>query len=240
MSNAPSRDLISTVAQALSATGVSDDVGLLVLAALQGEQELHELLEGTASETTTGSAGQPHSVPELARAYLSAIEVEGFRGIGPLARLDLPVGPGLTVISGRNGCGKSSFAEALEVALTSNSYRWKNRTAAVWKEAWRNVHQPETARITVELAVQDQPLTTVGAEWDKDATLQDVRTWTQVHGQKRQVGLSGAGLGPARWRPTGPCCPTTSSARWSPSRASCTRRWRPSWVWSRSPTPRHG
>ncbi|GLY19728.1 hypothetical protein Kisp01_67420 [Kineosporia sp. NBRC 101677] len=181
------------MAQALSATGVSDDVGLLVLAALQGEQELHELLEGTASETTTGSAGQPHSVPEPARAYLSAIEVEGFRGIGPLARLDLPVGPGLTVISGRNGCGKSSFAEALEVALTSNSYRWKNRTAAVWKEAWRNVHQPETARITVELAVQDQPLTTVGAEWDKDATLQDVRTWTQVHGQKRQAGLSGLG-----------------------------------------------
>ncbi|GAB3283121.1 ATP-binding protein [Kineosporia babensis] len=191
-----SKDLISTVVDALSSQGISDEVGVLVVAAMQGEKELYECIEGAEDARPEPIAQLTEPAPEPARAYLAAIEVEGFRGIGPTSRLELPLGPGLTVISGRNGCGKSSFAEALEVALTSNSYRWKNRNAA-WRESWRNVHQTENTRITIELAVQDQPLTAVGVEWEKDTKLQDARTWTQARGQRRQPGLSGLGWGAA-------------------------------------------
>ena len=85
------------------------------------------------------SAARPPDRPAL--AYLAAITVEGFRGVGPPATLELPPGPGLTLVVGRNGSGKSSFAEALEVALTGETFRWQARSA-VWREAWRNLHHP--------------------------------------------------------------------------------------------------
>jgi len=37
------------------------------------------------------------------RAYLKGITVEGFRGIGPKITLTLQPGPGLAVVTGRNG-----------------------------------------------------------------------------------------------------------------------------------------
>lgn len=67
--------------------------------------------------------------PKPVGAYLSSIEVAGFRGIGARRKLALHPGPGITVVAGRNGSGKSSFAEALEFALTGDSYRWRGRPA---------------------------------------------------------------------------------------------------------------
>src|SRR5687768_843175 len=55
--------------------------------------------------------------PPPIRAWVNRIGVTGFRGVGPTQALDLQPGPGLTIVVGRNGSGKSSFAEALEVAL---------------------------------------------------------------------------------------------------------------------------
>ncbi|WP_179275779.1 ATP-binding protein [Rhodococcus sp. 06-418-5] len=40
---------------------------------------------------------------------------------------------------GRNGSGKSSFAEALEFAVTGEGYRWKDK-ASLWADSWRNLH----------------------------------------------------------------------------------------------------
>ena len=67
-------------------------------------------------------------------AYLKTIHARGFRDSGPAATLELESTPGLTIVAGRNGSGKSSFYEALEMALTGNTYRWNKNTkqAAVW------------------------------------------------------------------------------------------------------------
>ena len=51
----------------------------------------------------------------------------------------------LTLVVGRNGSGKSSFAEAAELALTGVTRRWEGR-AAVWREGWRNLHDGSASR----------------------------------------------------------------------------------------------
>ena len=89
-------------------------------------------MQVTDQETAVHAVGR-------GRAYLKAITVQGFRGISPKITLTLQPGPGLTVVTGRNGSGKSSFAEAAELALTGENKRWSDRTA-MWKDGWRNLH----------------------------------------------------------------------------------------------------
>src|SRR5690606_7594716 len=102
-------------------------------------------------------------------AYLASIEVAGFRGIGPLSKLELEPGPGLTVVVGRNGSGKSSFAEALEVLLTGDSYRWKNKPAE-WKSGWRNLHTSGEVSVVARFAVEgDTHPVVVTRRWDDSA-----------------------------------------------------------------------
>jgi recombinational DNA repair ATPase RecF len=127
----------------------SDAWSRLVLAALDGPAALEGGLSGAAAEPRGDAARR---APTLGGAFLRSIAVEGFRGIGPARRLELRPGPGLTLVVGRNGSGKSSFAEGLEVLLTGDSLRWKER-AAVWREGWRNLHHPMAgleAAFTVE------------------------------------------------------------------------------------------
>src|SRR5258706_16432709 len=125
--------------------------GALVLGALAGRDGLEAELAGSAA-SPEGEAVR--ALPTPAGAYLRSIVVEGFRGIGPPQVLDLAPGPGLTLVVGRNGSGKSSFAEALEVLLTGDSLRWKER-AAVWREGWRNLHHP-AASISAVFLIEGQ------------------------------------------------------------------------------------
>lgn len=73
-----------------------------------------ELARAVGGETGARSApaGQreEHHVPK--RACLTSISVEGFRDIGQRTELPLNPGPGLVLVTGRNGSGKSSLAEA--------------------------------------------------------------------------------------------------------------------------------
>ena len=97
----------------------------------------------------------PHSTPEAPPHRLPPpITAQGFRGIGPQATLDLTPGPGLTLVVGRNGSGKSSFAEGLELLFTGDTYRWSQRSK-VWRDGWRNLHHPKAA-LAAEFALEGE------------------------------------------------------------------------------------
>src|SRR5207244_1978449 len=114
------------------------------------------------------------------------ITVEGFRGVGPSATLELTPGPGLTLVIGRNGSGKSSFVEALEVLLTGDSRRWSDRRDKAWKDGWRNLHHPSPTRIEAEFALDGVAATTnVAKEWKPGTDLDTAETVAQTRGQPR-------------------------------------------------------
>lgn len=162
----------------------------LALGALLGDEELQAALAGEASDRPARD-DVPSGAP--VGAYLSSLSVRGFRGIGPEARIDLTPGPGLTIVVGRNGSGKSSFSEALEVLLTGESYRWKKR-AKVWKDGWRNLHADEPPRVLARFAADGLPgemvveRTWEAGEKDADAAA----TVVQLPGRKR-TDLAGIG-----------------------------------------------
>lgn len=171
--------------------GIDDHAADLLLASLGGPEQLEAALAGERparpkSEPAQGGGTAPG-------AFLASIEATGFRGIGPTARLELTPGPGLTVVVGRNGSGKSSFAEALEVVLTGDSWRWRNKSA-VWKQGWRNLHVPTGAKVEATFVVEGATgPTTVTREWPDDASdTTGADTSVQPHGQ-RKTDLAGYG-----------------------------------------------
>ncbi|MBK6918560.1 MAG: AAA family ATPase [Deltaproteobacteria bacterium] len=118
----------------------------LVDAACRGPQALARQLASPQGDTREPAAHDPPQAATQRPIYLERLVVQGFRGIGPEATLRLHPAPGLTLVVGRNGCGKSSFAEALEALLTGTSSRWRDRHVA-WRQGWRNLHEGNT-RIT--------------------------------------------------------------------------------------------
>ena len=146
--------------------------GLLVLAALEGDEALDRALSGDAGDRDAFSTADTDAGDVSAsRAYLDTISVQGFRGIGAACDLRITPGAGFTLVVGRNGSGKSSFAEALELLLTGQNRRWEDRSA-VWKGGWRNLHWSGPVAIAATLAVEGrrQPLA-VRREWAADADL---------------------------------------------------------------------
>ncbi len=124
----------------------------LILAAFEGPDALTAVLSGAARTAGTQSRT---AAAKLGGTFLNSIEVEGFRGIGPSVTLKLPRGPGLTLVVGRNGSGKSSLAEALEMLLTGANQRWVGRPR-VWVEGWRNLHH-QPPKITANFGVEQRP-----------------------------------------------------------------------------------
>jgi hypothetical protein len=124
---------------------------------------------------------------------LTSVTVRGFRGIGPSRTAEFPPGPGLTVVTGRNGSGKSSFAEAIEVALTGANRRWLGDDGKpahpLQQHGWRNLHHPQDPRIDLNVLVpgRSSPVTIT-------------RTWPGepfTDSQAVATGLSGPGPVPA-------------------------------------------
>jgi recombinational DNA repair ATPase RecF len=187
------------------AASKDDSWKLLVLAALEGDEGLGRALAsdtiatkaapaGLATTARDKSKGKTKSAPSPSKgaattaeapvAYLRSITVEGFRGVGKPVALELPPGPGLTLVIGRNGSGKSSFAEGLELLLTGETYRWLNR-AKIWKEGWRNLHHPH-AVIQAEFSLQGEPKPcALALEWPDGDVLESGRRTAQIRGKER-------------------------------------------------------
>ncbi len=172
--------ILRLVASRLEADGSAGERwSALVLAALDGGEGLEVALRGGAAPRAAAVAQRE---PARVGAYLHKLAVEGFRGIGPSQTLELRPGPGLTLVVGRNGSGKSSFAEALEVLVTGDSQRWKER-AAVWREGWRNLHHPE-AGVTATFLVEGQrEPCLVTRRWTKDAPFEAAEVAVQLDGK---------------------------------------------------------
>ena len=175
------RSVEEIILEKLKDDKVPGQVANLIISAMRGD----EVAQAPRKRPPTApSPGGERG--ELRRAYLQAITVEGFRGIGPQVALPLQPGPGLTLVTGRNGSGKSSIAEAAELALTGQNRRWTDR-AAVWKEGWRNLHEPGAPAIAVDMTEDGQPGTmTVAMEWPTGADLDDAQTLIAANGGPRQ------------------------------------------------------
>jgi len=163
--------------------GLPDKVPELVLAALLGEIE--ECLGGKAPSKPSA---EPEEAEEPVRAYIESITVQGFRGIGPKAELPLTPGPGLTLVVGRNGSGKSSFAEALELLLTGDNQRWSSSRSKIWKEGWRNLHQPDSTKIEASLLIDGQAGAFVASRaWDAKDELDDSEATVTHNGKTSPI-----------------------------------------------------
>ncbi|HEY1135454.1 MAG TPA: AAA family ATPase [Nocardioides sp.] len=187
-------ELIAWVDEQIEATGLDVEVGLVVLAALASDTELDAFLGGgDAPRRVDRGSGQVAAAVEAGGTFLTSIEVEGFRGIGPATRLTLDPRPGLTIVAGRNGSGKSSLSEALELALTGDTYRWRHKQGVSWREHWRNLHHRDAA-ITVGLVEEGEGALEVRARWAPEVTDVSHRTLTaQRPGQKQLDGVSALG-----------------------------------------------
>lgn len=168
LDTAGAASLAALVAQRIAGDPtVSPEVAAVVLEVLDVRQ---------AASSAAGSAGTDGF--DVAGVFLRAIRVRGFRGIGAQAELELRPGPGLTLVVGRNGSGKSSFAEAAELAMTGGNRRWEGRSAE-WREGWRNLHDGAGTRIELELLTAGtEPAPLVVKEWTARAALDEAR-WSR-------------------------------------------------------------
>jgi AAA domain len=182
--------LLGLVLERLDRDPLPESAADLLLAACEGDDPLADALGGTpvgrpSTPTSPGVVGEP------AGAYLTSITVAGFRGIGPAATLPVAPGPGLTLVLGRNGSGKSSFAEGLEVLLTGGLRQWDDRTA-VWQEGWRNLHHSGDPAIRAELLLEGKGSATVERHWAPESSLNAGQATVQVAGERR-VGVDALG-----------------------------------------------
>jgi recombinational DNA repair ATPase RecF len=160
---------------------LGEQARVMIIAACRSDEALAAALGGEAIPSETRS--RPRTGDGRHPALLQSIRVEGFRGVGPAATLEISPGPGLTLVVGRNGSGKSSFAEALELLLTGDNSRWSTRSA-IWKEGWRNLHHAD-ARIDAEFVLEGaKGKTSISRRWAPGAKLEEAETLVSVPGSE--------------------------------------------------------
>ena len=147
---------------------VDEQVAALVDAACAGDAAIQAVLDGEPRPPRK----QSERTGEAPGAYVEEIQVTGFRGVGPRVKLSLDPGPGLTVIFGRNGSGKSSFSEGLETLLTGSCSRFIGRRSKLWEKGWRNLHVSDKARVEARLTIEGKPPLHLVRSWRKDAELE--------------------------------------------------------------------
>ncbi|MEV5347415.1 AAA family ATPase [Streptomyces achromogenes] len=166
--------------------------GSSTLSRLTGRLEASALAEATKEmlrEALGGVSTDAHAPvgphPEQ-RVFLESISVSGYRGIGRTARLPLSAKPGVTLVVGRNGSGKSSFAEGAETAFTGRTARLDKQRGEVWRRHWRNLHDGAEPKVEVRLALGgDARPSTLTCTWpSNDVTAPEVEFKRPGHGRR--------------------------------------------------------
>ena len=221
-------DLRRLVHDRLSSEGLlQKNWSSLVLAACDGRDAVEGLL---LNAKAAAKPSAPAGTKKRAGAYLTSLTVEGFRGIGPKQTLTFTPGPGLTIVVGRNGSGKSSFAEALEVLLTGDSKRWSDRSK-IWKEGWRNLHQAHPAAIEAELLLEGGKGTQRSRARGTRRPALEAQKVGRPAEREAQDHAAGAGVDSTRSSRIARSFPTTSWARcWTKDPRNSTTRCR--WCWA--------
>jgi uncharacterized Zn finger protein (UPF0148 family)/energy-coupling factor transporter ATP-binding protein EcfA2 len=161
----------------------------LVLAACDGDPGLSRYLDDGVEPAKPKKAAKAKGkgeaeIQEAPRAYLETIAVRGFRGIGPESAVKLRPGPGLTLVIGRNGSGKSSFAEGLEVLLTGTSVRWSDKGSRFWKEGWRNLHEGAEPQVRARMIAEGLGPVELTRSWTAEQEVDDGSTVATGSGRK--------------------------------------------------------
>lgn len=154
-----------------------------VLAAFDGAAAFEAALKPDAPIGPLKTAGSAPPFVQPKKAFLQEVRVRGFRGIGPEAVLSINPGPGLTLVVGRNGSGKSSFAEAAELLITRGNARWDERSSQ-WKDGFRNLHEPQSS-IGARFTVEGGRSCDVRVEWAEGAGLPERSDYVQFSGEPR-------------------------------------------------------
>ncbi|WP_112466052.1 AAA family ATPase [Streptomyces triticisoli] len=155
---------------------------LEVSALAEAAKEIIREALGEAGADSGASVG-PHPDHQV---FLESISVSGFRGIGRKARLPLSAKPGVTLVVGRNGSGKSSFAEGAETAFTGRTARLDRQRGEVWRRHWRNLHDGADPKVEVRLAIAGDPRSsTLTCTWPgDDVTTPEVEFKRPGHGRR--------------------------------------------------------
>lgn len=174
-------DLAETVAGLAAAANLGRTAQSLLWGAFDGDDALGRAIDGQRVDPPPAATATARPAP----VWLSSVAVEGFRGVGPRAELLLSPQPGLTLVIGRNGSGKSTFAEGLEALLTGDNLRWRDRPKA-WQEGWRNLHAEGPTTVSAELQLEGH-----------QGPIELTRTWGDDFDDSTIVGQSGGtGLEP--------------------------------------------
>ncbi|UTI65196.1 AAA family ATPase [Paraconexibacter antarcticus] len=147
---------------------------------------------GAAPAGSDAAAASGDAATTREQVYLRSVTVEGFRGIGPAATLELDARPGLTVVVGRNGSGKSSFAEGLELLATGATKRWEGKSRG-WTDTWQCLHHGGPTRLQAEFVVagDDTPVVLEQA-WGRGAEYTDASGRTDADAVLRAHGWDAA------------------------------------------------
>ncbi|MEM6292331.1 MAG: AAA family ATPase [Myxococcota bacterium] len=149
-------------------------------------------LDGALAESSPAAA-QPRAQPPTSAAaavVLSSLQVRGVRGIAEASSRTVEPGPGLTLVIGRNGSGKSSFAEAAELALTGTCKRWEKKSVE-WKAGWRNLHAKHAPLIRCGFSLEGVGETKVTLRWKDGGEFEAMERTVTLRGEA----VDWAGLG---------------------------------------------
>lgn len=196
-----------------------------------GEAALPESVKALLKEAL--GENETRGTSPAGRIYLGSLAVNGFRGIGPRARLSLSPRPGVNLVVGRNGSGKSSLADAIEVGFTGTRAHRPGQDATRGGH-WYNLHNADSPRIELKLAIEgDTGNSTVTRTLTSQEFGSSEATFKRPgHGTVPVAGAAGTRPSPT----TGRSSRTPTSTSCSPaSRPSGTTRSPPSSAWSCSP-----